>query len=191
MHLLQTLRQTRGWLFPLMGALLLAGFGWWMRQSLEQELRQSVIQQLTTVRNANVEALQLWLKSQKQSVTLAAQSKRVEEPSANLVNLSPTPTLESLQGSKPHTDLVASLESWVTQGEFEGFVLLNRNRLIIGTSYPELLGKQAPQEYGRILEPVFAGQTVVSRPFPSAILLPDEKGNLRAGLPTMYAAAPI
>ena len=190
-HLLQTLRQTRGWLFPLMGALLLAGFGWWMRQSLERELRQSVIQQLTTVRNANVEALQLWLKSQKQSVTLAAQSKRVEGASANLVNLSPTPTLESLQSSQHHTDLVASLESWVTQGEFEGFVLLNRNRLIIGTSYPELLGKQAPQEYGRILEPVFAGQTVVSRPFPSAILLPDEKGNLRAGLPTMYAAAPI
>ena len=190
-NLLQSLRQSRSWLLPVIGALLLAGIGWWLRQALERELRQSVIQQLTTVRNANVEALQLWLKSQKQSVSLATQSKRVGGSAAALIELALTQPTATLQGTEAHTKLVESLESWVTQGEFEGFVLLDRNGTIVGTSYPELQGKQAPHEYGGFLDPVLEGQTMVSRPFPSAIMLPDENGVMRAGLPTMYAAAPI
>jgi serine/threonine protein kinase len=169
----------------------LAGLGFWIRTALDRVLSRSVEEQLTTVRDANVEALQLWLRNQKQAVKLAADSRRVQSWAANLLELSRSQPSSELRTSGAHEQLLTSLEPWLTNGGFEGFVLLDRDWNMVAASYPEILGKQAPLEYGEFLDPVFQGTPVVSRPFPSLILHPDENGRLRAGLPTMYACAPL
>lgn len=185
------LLSARGWLLFLLAGLLLAGIGFWIRTALDRVLSRSVAEQLSTVRDANVEALQLWLKNQKQAVQLAADSRRVQSWAANLIELSRSRPPAELRTSGAHEQLVAGLEPWLTTGGFEGFVLLDRDWNMVASSYVELLGKQAPLEYGEFLDPVFQGTPVVSRPFPSLILHPDASGRLRAGLPTMYACAPL
>jgi serine/threonine protein kinase len=185
------LRPVRGWLWVFLAVLLLSGIGFWIRTALDRVLSRSVVEQLTTVRDANVEALQIWLRNQKQAVQLAAESRRVQSWAANLLELSRSQPPTELRTSGAHEQLVAGLEPWLTNGGFEGFVLLDRDWNMVASSYPELPGKQAPQEYGEFLDPVFQGNPVVSRPFASLILRPDESGRLRAGLPTMYACAPL
>jgi hypothetical protein len=74
---------------------------------------------------------------------------------------------------------------------FNGFVLLDTNFLVIGSGREQLIGMKSPPGYAPQLQPCLAGQTIVTHPFPSVALLPDAQGNLRAGVPTMFAAAPI
>ena len=50
---------------------------------------------------------------------------------------------------------------------------------------------KSPPGYATQLQSCLAGNSLVSRPFPSVALLPDADGHLRAGVPTMFAAAPI
>ena len=185
------LRRVRGWLWVVLAVLLLSGIGFWIRTALDRVLSRSVVEQLTTVRDANVEALQIWLRNQKHAVQLAADSRRVQSWTANLLELSRSQPATELRTSGAHEQLVAGLEPWLTNGGFEGFVLLDRDWNMVASSYPELSGKQAPKEYGEFLDPVFQGNPVVSRPFASLILQPDESGRLRAGLPTMFACAPL
>ena len=39
--------------------------------------------------------------------------------------------------------------------------------------------------------PAFAGQSKMTKPFPSLAMLPDANGKIHAGVPTMFATAPI
>src|SRR5438105_235622 len=50
------------WLWPVLAALPLGALGWWVHRSVEQAMREEVAGQLTTVLNADVEALRTWTK---------------------------------------------------------------------------------------------------------------------------------
>ncbi len=179
------------WIFPLVVAGVLSVVGWWIRTGVEAELMKSVAEQLSTIRDADVEALKIWLKSQERNVVQAAESRRVSSWAVNLIDMSPTVKPHELFESGAHAQLVASLEPWLSDEKFQGFALLNRDWKIVASTHEELVGKVAPSEYGVFLDPAFSGRPTVSRPFPSLVMLPDEFDVLRAGVPTMYAAAPV
>lgn len=189
--LVQKLRRIQVWMWPLLWLMLLSGIAFWIRSALNLVLARSVAEQLTTVRDANVEALQIWLSNQKQSCQLAAESRRVKSDAVAVLESFRTPPLGESEAAAQREQLLNSLEPWLTTGGFEGFVLLDRDWNIVAASFPELLGRQAPLEYGEFLDPVFGGTAVVSRPFPSLIRQPISNGTMRAGLPTMYACAPL
>jgi tRNA A-37 threonylcarbamoyl transferase component Bud32 len=74
---------------------------------------------------------------------------------------------------------------------FAGFVVLDTNFLVVASMRDQLVGMQSPQGNKEQMTPCLAGKSMVTRPFPSVAMLPDQQGNLRAGVPTMFAAAPI
>src|ERR1019366_2128548 len=74
---------------------------------------------------------------------------------------------------------------------FNGFIVLDTNFLAIASGRDQLVGMQSPPGYAEQMAPFLAGKALVTRPFPSVALLPDQQGNLRAGVPTMFAVAPI
>ncbi|MFN9374554.1 MAG: serine/threonine protein kinase [Planctomycetaceae bacterium] len=189
--LVHKLRRIQVWIWSLVALLLLSGIAYWIRSALDRVLTRSVAEQLTTVRDANVEALQIWLKNQKNSCQLAAESRRVQLAAVNVLESFRTLPPGALLADASREQLQSSLEPWLTNGGFEGFVLLDRDWNMVAASFPELLGRQAPLEYGEFLDPVFAGSAVVSRPFPSLMRQPIPQGQLLNGLPTMYACAPL
>ncbi|MFN9197117.1 MAG: hypothetical protein ACK5WR_03485, partial [Planctomycetaceae bacterium] len=77
--------RVRSWLWPCLAAMVLLGLGLWIRTALDRVLSRSVAEQLTTVRDANVEALQIWLKNQKHSCQLAAESRRVQSAAVEVL----------------------------------------------------------------------------------------------------------
>jgi hypothetical protein len=74
---------------------------------------------------------------------------------------------------------------------FDGFLVLDTNFLVVASMRDQLVGMQRPPGNAEQMTPCLAGKSLVTRPFPSVAMLPDEKGNLRVGVPTMFAVAPI
>ena len=62
------------WLWPLVAALVLGGLGWWVRGDVEQAMRENLASELTTILNADVQALTLWTKDQEAVARSLAQS---------------------------------------------------------------------------------------------------------------------
>ena len=54
-----------------------------------------------------------------------------------------------------------------------------------------MVGQHALTNYLEFVEKVQAAQASVSRPFPSLSVQPDEWGGMSAGVPVMFAAAPV
>ena len=52
------------WIWPVVAALLLGGVGWWVHHSVERAMRDELSGQLTTILNADVEALRTWTRDQ-------------------------------------------------------------------------------------------------------------------------------
>src|SRR5262249_4911266 len=53
------------WIWPVIAALLLGGVGWLVHRSVESAMRENLAGELTTILNADVEALGQWIKDQK------------------------------------------------------------------------------------------------------------------------------
>jgi len=87
--------------------------------------------------------------------------------------------------------LRAELNPWLDRRGYNGFVVLDTNCLILAANRDQLVGMVSPPGYAEQLSNCFAGQTIVTKPFPSVAMLLDAKGKLRAGVPTMFAAAPV
>ena len=80
------------------------------------------------------------------------------------------------------------MNPWLDRQGYDGFVVLNTNYLILAARRDQLLGMNEPVE--EFLS-AFAGESKVTEPFQSLAMLPDAKGKFRAGVPTMFAVAPI
>jgi len=74
---------------------------------------------------------------------------------------------------------------------FSGFVVLDTNFMVLAAMRDQLIGMQRPPGNAEALASCLAGKVLVTQPFPSVQMLQDQRGNLRAGVPTMFAVAPI
>jgi len=87
--------------------------------------------------------------------------------------------------------LRAHLKPGLDRGGFDGFVVLDTNFLVVASGHDQLVGMLSPPGYAEQFAPGLAGHSLVTRPFPSVALLPDEEGHLHTGVPTMFAVAPV
>ena len=69
--------------------------------------------------------------------------------------------------------------------------MLDTNFMVLAAMRDQLIGMQRPPGNAEALASCLAGNSLVTQPFPSVQMLQDQRGNLRAGVPTMFAAAPI
>ncbi len=89
-------------------------------------------------------------------------------------------------------ELDTALASFEKSWDYVGYVVLDRQALILASNTDNLIGKtQAFPGYATFLEQVLAGKALVSQPFRSITLLPDEWGGVSAGVPTMFTSAPV
>jgi hypothetical protein len=184
---------TQFWVWPLVAAVLLMCMGAWLRQKMEGVAKQQVAAMLQVVLNANIEALRSWSVTMKNEAANVAEDDQVRERIFRLIQCAKT-------NAEPRTALLAApeqaalrtqLKSRLQRGGFEGFVVLDTNFLVLAAARDQLVGMQNPAGYGEHLARGLAGETFVTRPFPSVALLADEEGNQRIAVPTMFTVAPV
>jgi hypothetical protein len=181
------------WVWPVVAALVLGGVGWWVHGSVEEAMRENLAGQLTTILNADVEALRAWTKDQeaiaRSLARLPALRPAVREQLA--VAERPDAPAGALLQSRALADIRSLLEPFLENFGYSDFVVVSPAMRIVAAKNDALI-KTLPDGYRRsFTQKVLTGPASVSRPFRSLALLPDAKGELKAGLPVMVAAAAI
>src|SRR5437867_10401598 len=181
------------WLWPLVALILLAFVGSWIRGRMEGAMKVQLAGNLKTILAANTEALRAWAGTMKSQAELFAGDDRVRELTGELLKVSQqSASPQAALLSAPQNATLRAILKPAAEGRgFDGFVVLDTNFLVIASGREQLIGMKSPPGYATQLQSCLAGNSLVSRPFPSVALLPDADGHLRAGVPTMFAAAPI
>jgi hypothetical protein len=181
------------WVWPLAAAVILMVVGYAMRRAVDRALKQSIASQLQTVLEADVAALDVWMRDQQSYAEIVADDPRIGAAACRLIELAArddvTPAV--LATSQDRKELEAALKPWFDRHAFEGYVLADVQQRIVASQNDELVGKKALAGYGEMLAAVLQGKTVITRPFPSVAILVDDKGKARSNVPTMFAAAPL
>lgn len=181
------------WIWPILAAPLIAAFGYFIYSSVEKTLRDNVAGQLVAVRDSELEALKIWMEIQRNTAATLASNQRIASVAVQLVDLHHAAPNDraALIESPLAVQLAEEISAHTKMHSYDGHILMNESFVVVASSHEELIGKsdgQKDENYAAIL---LAGKPLVTRPFPSTVLLKDLDGKMRAGVATMFAAAPI
>jgi hypothetical protein len=184
-------RQRFAWL--IIGGLVAGLLGWWLYRTVEDAMHDRIAAELTTIRDADVEALRIWMKQQEANARILARVDAVRSTGRELARLAdqaPTPEGD-LQVARALAQLRQVLRPRLAILGYHDFSVASPSGQMVASINDASAGKRlsgyTAEFFGRVLH----GQALVSLPFRSGLLLPDENGELKAGLPTMIAAAPL
>jgi hypothetical protein len=181
------------WIWPLLAAPLIALFGYYVYASVEASLRDGVREELKAVLNADLEALRIWMNIQQQTAQSLAAEKDVVSLAEPLITLSQQPeSKRSLLADAPEAaQLRDEIYARTKMRGYIGYVLTNADLEVVASSHEELIGKKNALADPMVATALRQGKAMVTRPSPSVVILDDMDGQMRAGVPTMFAVAPI
>ena len=159
--------------------------------AIERTMCASLSSELQTLVTVQRSMLETWLKIQESNAQSLANDPQVREIAAQIVSAGST-TSEIPAADRPSLQarLSQELAAGMSAHHFVCYLLADKEQRIIAANTPQLLDQQVPQ-YESFLRRALEGQVIVSPPFPSVVVMPDEHGQLRAGIPTIFVAAPI
>jgi hypothetical protein len=172
---------------------LLGGVGWWVHRSVEEAMREELAGQLTTILNADVEALRAWTKDQEAIARSIARLPALRKATGELLKLADRPDSPAgtLLQSHHLADVRALLEPFLENFGYQDFSIISPAMRILASKNDALINATLEGYPRSFAEKVLTGAASVSKPFRATALLPDAKGRLKAGVPTMYSGAPI
>ena len=185
--------RTQFWIWPLVAAVILVFVGVFVRLQMEGAMKTQIAGNLKTILNANTEALRAWAATEKSRAEVIAEDARVADLVAGIVQRAKQQGVSkaALLAAPQLAQLRALLQPELEHYGFNGYVVLDPDFVVIATGREELIGMKSALGYEEHLRRCLEGETIVTPPFPSVAMLPDEAGNVRAGVPTMFAAAPM
>ena len=177
------------WAVPLLGALVFALVGLWVRSRVEETTRAELAARLQTVLQADINALRLWFTERQYDAKSLALDLRIQAAIAELAALAKDTNTTALalanSACRPHLAAPPAAARC-------------KRRIISPTSscprtngfWPRptrrMVGIRAPRPYDLFLNKALDGQLAASRPF-------ARQANLgqRVEGPTMFVAAPV
>ncbi len=187
-------RLARSWPLWVVVALILCAIGWWTGTTVERLAAEQLSQQLQVILNVDVEALKEWARTQRVEAEVIAAQPQVIEAVVELTKLAGGTGMakEELLSSEPLIRLREVLEPRYRAHGFEDFVVIDPTGLTLAALLDGPVGTRSISERSDFVRQALAGRSLVSRPFPSAVDLPDENGeNWRPNRPTMFVATPV
>jgi predicted Ser/Thr protein kinase len=181
------------WVWPIIATVILAALGFGVRQAIEATIKDSLRSQMQALLEVQTATLENWFKTQSSIATSQANDQQVRETvQAILAELEAAPADGR---AVPATELQKQLRKRLsavmsTQG-YGGYFVADRARRIVATSHEELIGKKELPEYESFLPRALEGETTFCAPFASFVMMKDETGRMRTGLPTMFVCAPV
>ncbi len=176
-----------------MAAAMLAFVGLWVRGRMEAALQTQISANLKTVLEANAEALRNWATTMKSQAEVLAEDDSLRVPLWRLLqrvgghDLSPAALLSAPEIAALRRRLGPAVQA---RG-FDEYAVLGTNLVILAAGREAIMGMASPPGFAEQFQSCFAGKVTLTLPFPSIAPQPDEQGNLRVGVPTMFVVAPI
>ena len=167
--------------------------GWGTHLTVENAMKDILMAKLQTILEADITALNIWLDMQKKSVDAVVAEPEVKENNRELVALAREHGMDVsvLRASKPLKKLREMLGPLCRAYGYVGFLIIDPDGFNLGAFLDEYVGEKTMSDQSDFITKVLSGKTTVSKPFRAALAIPDEKGLLRTGRPTMLVAAPV
>src|SRR6266404_4438897 len=181
------------WIWPVLAALLLGGVGWLVHRSVEDAMREKLAGELTTILNADVEALRLWTKDQEAIARSLARLPDLRPAVRDLLAIAERPdaTTGALIQSRALADVRTRLAPVLVNFGYIDFFVVSPSLRVIGAKTDAPINNVLEDYRAEFFKKVLKDGASVSKPFRSPLLLPDANGYLKAGLPTVFAAGVI
>jgi hypothetical protein len=181
------------WVWPIAGTVLLLVLAFIVRSVVEQSSKQTVADNLETILNADVAALNIWLEREESLAEVLAEEPRIQKLTGELIEISQQnpDDREALLHSNSLTELRAEFESELEHLGYLDVGLFSLSGRVIASSRDEPIGRADLPIQISALEKVAQGEATVTRPFESLFARETDSGELKAGLPTMLAMAPV
>jgi hypothetical protein len=181
------------WMWPVLAALLLGGVGWLVHRSVEDAMRERLAGELTTILNADVEALRLWTKDQEAITRGLARLPDLRPAVRDLLTIAkrPNTTTGALLQSRALADVRAHLAPFLENFGYSDFFIVSPSLRVVGANQDAPINNVLEGYRAEFSTKVLKGQASVSKPFRSQLLLLNANRELKAGLPTIFAAAMI
>ena len=182
----------QAWLWPILAVIALWGVGYGVSSAIRFTMKQSFRSQLQTLLNVETAMLETWLGTLTAGAEAQANSQQVRATVEKLFAASDGATAAApvVAPTQLIVQLGRDLAPGMTSHDFSGFFVTDRQMKILAASHVELVGRTVP-EFEGFLSRSLDGNSAVSAPFPSVVLMKDESGRMRTGQPTMFVSAPI
>jgi hypothetical protein len=181
------------WIRPLIAAAVLAVFAWWVNRAVEGALREQVSSQLTTILNADVTALRVWMKEQEANAQVLAVAEPIRPAVRELLSLADGKQISeaAVRESPRQAELRTFLGPRLKIFGYTDFFVVSPAGRVVASNHDSRIGVMLPLNRADHYRKVLQGRASVSLPFRSTMALPDEHGELRYDMPTMSTAAPV
>ena len=189
----QAFSRRKLWIWFILGALVLGAVGWFVHHSVEETLREHLASELTTILGSDVDAIRIWTKDQKTIAHSLARSSSLRPLVQELLAISKRPNVQAADffQAKALVEVRSLFAPFLKDFGYVDFFIISPSMEVVASNTDAPI-KSVLDGYRReFCTKVLHEGPSVSRPFPATMLLVDSKGELKAGLPTMYAASPI
>ena len=191
------------WIWPIIAVVLLAIIGWVMSSAIEQTMKENLRSQLQTLLSVEQSMVETWLQVQEANAESLANDQQIRAIVTEILAASQSTLTDQVPPPGPasttippaslttlHSRLAEELGPGMTSHQFVTYFVADKQQKILSATNPEFVGQVVP-EHESFLALTLDGQTTVSPPFPSVVIMKDERGRSRTGVPTMYVSAPI
>lgn len=180
------------WIFPLLAIVALSVIGFTLRGTIEHTMQENVRSQLQTLLDVETSMLKTWLATQQAEAESHANDERVRTLVYDALNEEESAEQPESNAAASHELLKKELVPRLAKLNYHSYMVMNQNGEVISADDASAMGRTdlVPQ-IDAVLKRVMDGETVVLPPFPSRMLLKDENGDIRSGLPVMQIIAPI
>src|SRR4051812_46535267 len=163
----RTILRRQLWLWPVLAAVLLGAVGWWVHRSVEQAMREEMAGQLTTILNADVEALRTWIKDQEAIARSLTRMPSLRPPVQELLATAGRPNAPAgaLLQSRAQADLRALLQPFLENFGYTDFYVVSPSMQVVAGKLDALIQSSLDGYQRSFLQHVLTGPASISRPF--------------------------
>lgn len=185
------------WVFPLLAIVVFFVMHWFVRTAIESTMKANVSSQLEALLKTEAAMLETWLKIHESNAMTQAADQGLRNDVYRLLELPTVPAGENAAALSPEAaalreSIRKQIRPTLTAHHYEGFAILDRNKTVLASDQAALVGEvYGATQLDRLMERLLSGESLVTTPFPSQSVLRDERGVMRAGVPTMWALSPI
>ncbi len=179
------------WVWPIVAVLVLSLVGYFTNNLVETTIKGNLSSGLKSFVGIETEMLEKWFRVQKSNAQTLANSLPVRSVVYKMIAEQTEAAASEPATTSLDDELQTHLAPAMSSHDYIGYFVADRSHRILSASQHALVGQDDIPEYHSFLAECLEGKTVVSPPFASVVMLPDETGRLRVGQPTMYACAPL
>lgn len=169
---------------------ILSFSAWFAQQQIEADMHEDMGAALQTVLVTTHQAIHTWVKEEKASALIWANSPMVRQFAKTLLA---TPyTQEALLSAPAQSGLRKFIQPVITTKKYQGYFIISKDGISLASSHNENIGTQnllVTQQ--AFLQKILGGESAISLPQPSDVPLLNSDGRLQANLPTMFVGTPI